>query len=56
MFEEIAPFVRAVGFEADAEECERLNRAAEESPYRSLTFLPFALGSGESRGDRKSVV
>lgn len=46
MFDEVAGLVDAVGFEPDAEECQRLNRTiGPRSPYRSLTFLPMGLGS-----------
>ena len=43
----IAPAVDACGFEPDLQECERLNRAAAAAashPWRSLRFLPIALG------------
>ncbi len=41
----IAPAVRAIGFEPDAKECERLNSAdAPNKVWRSLRFLPEALG------------
>ena len=46
VFDEIAPLVDAVGFEPDADECRRLNRdVGAAKRYRSLTFLPFGLGS-----------
>lgn len=47
----LAPAVVAYGFEPDKEECERLNQAAamDSSPWRRLTFLPVALGSGGMR-------
>jgi FkbM family methyltransferase len=42
----IAGCVNIYGFEPDAEECERLNRhyAEVSSPYRSVRFLPLAIG------------
>jgi len=44
----LAPAVAAFGFEPDPEECARLNRlaAANPAPWRSLKFLPVALGGG----------
>jgi len=48
----LAWVVDAYGFEPDAEECERLDRAAVEQPgpWRSLRFVPTALsGSGGNR-------
>lgn len=46
MFDEVASLIQAVGFEPDIEECERLNKDTNKSTtYRSLIFLPFALGS-----------
>jgi len=41
----LGPVVTAFGFEADAEECARLNRAAIERPvpWNSLRFVPTAL-------------
>ena len=48
----LAPAVEAFGFEPDPEECARLNRtaAANPAPWRSLKFLPVALGG--SHGSR----
>jgi FkbM family methyltransferase len=40
------PVLEVLGFEPDPDECERLNREAEQLPYRSR-FLAFALGSEE---------
>lgn len=42
----ISPAVRAIGFEPDVKECQRLNRMADEQvqPWRELRFLPLALG------------
>lgn len=47
----IAPAVAAFGFEPDPEECARLNQsfATDPSPWRSLKFLPAALGNGGGR-------
>lgn len=46
VFDEVAPLVDAVGFEPDLEECRRLNESVGPTgSYRSLTFLPFGLGS-----------
>jgi FkbM family methyltransferase len=42
--EPLAFAVDAVGFEPDLEECARLNRGATPSPWRSLRYLPVALG------------
>jgi FkbM family methyltransferase len=48
VFREVASLVDAVGFEPDVEECERLNEASRLTQgYRSLTFLPFGLGSAD---------
>jgi FkbM family methyltransferase len=45
----IESFVSAVGFDPDAEECERLNAAARESGLRQR-FLPYAVtGADEQR-------
>ena len=45
MFNEVAPFIMAAGFEPDDEECKQLqNNLTMTAPYRSVTFLPFALG------------
>lgn len=42
----LAPAVEAYGFEPDPQECERLNAkaAADPAPWKSLKFLPVALG------------
>lgn len=40
------PVLEVLGFEPDPAECERLNEAAHELPYRSR-FLPHALGREE---------
>jgi FkbM family methyltransferase len=45
-WERFHPILDVLGFEPDAEECERLNRTAPRLPYGSR-FLPFALGSEE---------
>lgn len=50
MFKEVAPLVEAVGFEPDVEECEQLNKAlCKNAPYRSITYLPFGLGSADGQ-------
>lgn len=43
----LAPSIDAIGFEPDQEECERLRQEAASSdhPWRSLRFLPVALGA-----------
>jgi FkbM family methyltransferase len=45
----LARRVDAIGFEPDIEECDRLNAAVGHpaSPWKSLVFLPVALGSAE---------
>jgi len=45
LFHEIAPLLCVVGFEPDAEECERLTRAVTEGRYMTETYLPYALGA-----------
>lgn len=44
----LSPYVNAIGFEPDEQECERLNAtlAAQEKthPWRSLRYIPVALG------------
>jgi FkbM family methyltransferase len=48
----LARSIDAIGFEPDVEECDRLNAAvrSQGSPWRSLVFLPIALGrADESR-------
>jgi FkbM family methyltransferase len=42
------PFLQVLGFEPDPAECERLEQAARQLPYRSR-FLPYALGREESQ-------
>ena len=50
MFKEVASFVVAAGFEPDTEECEYLqNNLKMSTPYRSLTFLPLALGKTDGQ-------
>ena len=44
------PILDVLGFEPDPEECERLNEAASQLPYRSR-FLPSALGSEDREVD-----
>ena len=46
MLAEIAPLVHVVGFEPDAEECQRLNAAAHD--WRSATYLPWGLGARDA--------
>ena len=46
--QEIAPLVELVGFEPDAEECAQLNAAPAPSGFRSVTYLPHALGAGDA--------
>ena len=44
----LSPAVRAIGFEPDEEECARLNAAGgDDGPWRSLRFIPVALGRAE---------
>ena len=53
IFREVAPLLEVVGFEPDAEECQRLQAEAGGSGgFRSLTYLPCALGET----DRKQVL
>lgn len=40
----IASIVDAVGFDADEEECRRLNAVTEKVPWRTLRAIPAALG------------
>lgn len=42
----LAPWVDAIGFEPDREECEKLNLSIKNNsePWRSLRYLPVALG------------
>lgn len=42
-FAALAPAIDYVGFEPDAEECERLLRTASDSAWRSEKFVPLAL-------------
>lgn len=50
IFFEIAWLVDLVGFEPDAEECERLNLSPQaRGGFRSVIHLPFALGSADER-------
>ena len=45
IFHKVAPLCRAVGFEPDRDEAERLQQASgESSQFQSLTYLPCALG------------
>lgn len=48
IFGEIAPILRAAGFEPDPEECERLNRSAGSG---KTSYLPAALGAKEGQAD-----
>jgi FkbM family methyltransferase len=51
VFQGAAPLLDVVGFEPDAEEARRLSEAAQRTcPFRSLTYLPYALG--EADGER----
>ncbi len=43
----LAPAVRAIGFEPDVEECERLNSKGDAGPWRELRFIPVALGRAQ---------
>ena len=45
LFREIAPVLQAVGFEPDAEECDRLNRSG------AVRYLPWALGNRNGATD-----
>lgn len=45
VFDELARYVHAIGFEPDAEEYQALERAGRSVPYRSASFLPLALGA-----------
>jgi len=50
VFDDIAPLVRAVGFEPDAGECRRLNELARAgTPYASETYLPYGLGRADGQ-------
>lgn len=41
----IAQVVNAVGFEPDKKECELLNKSIKDSPWKSIKYLPIALGT-----------
>lgn len=52
LFREIAPLLKAVGFEPDAEECGRLNRAGPSgTAFGKTHYLPWALGAREGQAD-----
>ncbi len=42
----ISPLVDAIGFEPDKEECDKLNASVNNLHWRSLRYIPTALGTG----------
>ena len=53
IFRDVAPLLEVVGFEPDAEECQRLQAEARRScRFQSLTYVPCALGET----DRQQVL
>lgn len=49
IFRELAPILNLVGFEPDAEECRRLQDAPRVPAFRSLSYVPCALGARDTQ-------
>ena len=46
LFQEMAPLLHLVGFEPDAQECQRLQAQSQKQfDFRSVRYLPYALGA-----------